>query len=376
MSLVSSVEQGSEFSIGPEDLWADVLNYPFPEVRALLNSLLLPQEFFMHLTPDEVTRMLQDNKFDFDPVIQFDTKKGYVDRDRMHVPVLDRIYDLHHKDQLPGLSTYKHRYATQGSTQAIRVLMPEWKAKGEMTELAVIGENGREIGDEYMGYQAVADSFNIPVLRVPTLAEAGEPVKGRVWFISNPSALDGNWLNDEALQAFIAAGHEVVLDLAYGGLAIDPHVLDVSAPNIRAVLTSPSKIFGVFWQRYMGVAYTREKVSSLEWDAVMFKEIPTLLATLILYKTFKPNELPRKYQQRQLDACAAIARLLGMSTEAIVPSDTLLMATTAEPLPDEYSEYLQFTLPSGISRFRLPGILEKQELHKLGRELWYPPAAR
>jgi histidinol-phosphate/aromatic aminotransferase/cobyric acid decarboxylase-like protein len=222
-----------------------------------------------------------------------------------------------------------------------------------MTELGIVE-------GEYPGYKFNADCFNPikDVTPVPSLEEAGDPVEGRVWFISNPSAIDGNWQDTEVLQRFIEAGHEVVLDYAYAGLTIDvpdAEPIDLSAPNIKAILTSPSKIFGVFNHRYTGVAYTREWIGPLYDTQTWFRGVPAMLDTPMLYETFRPHELPRKYQERQLKICQALADLIG---QEVRPSDAILTATIDGPFPAEPGT---FHGKAQTPQIRLSRLFEKLE---------------
>jgi len=358
-------EQGGEtFSVNQEDIWHEVFGYPFPPVRETLGALGPIELFHMNtLTTAEAPKILRDGGYVFNPPLKLTShSNGRLDLDAVHEPVIDRITGRN-EPQLPGLSDFENKYPSHGSSMAIKTLMAEWSRTGKMTELAVVG-------GEYEGYEFAAGNAElnlglaIPIHKVASLEDAGEPVEGRVWFVSNPSAVKGNWHDSEVWQQFVEAGHDIVLDWAYGGLTIDDHPLDVSAPNIKAVLTSPSKIFGVFRHRLTGVAYTREPVISLI-DTMWFKDVPALLATLMLYETFEPNELPKKYKDDQLTICRALGELVG---KTITPSDTLLLAHTHEPLPPEYDLYERVP---GTYRFGLTKFFELLELHKLGRDQWY-----
>lgn len=351
---MSSTEQSSElFSANPEDLQPNVLCYPFPEVRDILGSLRLPEEFHKRTLPAEAGRRILVASGYPDLEIPADIQ-GFVDLEAIHIPVIDRI-TKRNESLLDGLSGFEHAYPVPGSSLSIRTLMTEWFDKGTMTELAIID-------DEYDGYEWNADILRIPKHRVRSLQEAGEPKKGRVWFLSNPSATDGNWHDSEVLQAFIEAGHDVVIDAAYSGLEPSEHPFDVSAPNIKAVLTSPSKIFGVFRHRLTGVTYTREQVDSLIDSQLWFKDIPATMDSLALYESFGPHELPRLYREWQRIICDAISELIG---KEFIPSDTILFAHSDDIMQQEYSH---FALASGRSRIRLTTLYERLEEFKMAKD--------
>ena len=351
---MSSYEQVGNLIVNPEDTEVQILSYQFPEVREQLSKLSLPQSFNMRTqTPHEAQDKLLTGGYDFNPSLELPSDShGLVNFEAIHVPVVKRITERN-EVQLPGLSSFENQYATHGSSDSIFRLMSEWSRKktNPMTEMASI--NG-----DYDGYTWSANVLSIDTHTVASLEEAGEPVKGRVWFVSNPSATDGNWHDNDVWQKFLNDGHEVVVDGAYVGLTADEHPLDVSAPNIKAVLTSPSKIFGVFKQRFTGVTYTREMALSLV-DTMWFKSLPALMGTLMLYETFEPHELARKYKDRQLIICQALGELVGKD---IKPSDTILLAHTDEALAPEYSLNLS---TEDRYCFRLSTLFEKLELHNL-----------
>ncbi len=333
------------------DLIVPILCYPFPEVRELLGDLHLSESFHMDaLTLPEARELLYEGGYSFSPDLEIPTDPGErVDFEHIHEPVTARITERN-EPLLPGLADFEKQYATHGSAEAIFRLMAGWSATGKMTELGFLKS-------DYDGYVLEAMGLNIPIHDVPSLESVGDPVEGRIWFLSNPSAIDGNWHEDEMLQDFIAAGHNIVLDYAYGGLTPEEHPLDVSAPNIQAVLTSPSKIFGVFNHRYTGVAYTRENVGSL-LSTMWFKSVPALMDTLMLYEAFEPTELPQKYREKQLIICQALTELIG---KTIKPSDNILMAHTDEALQPEYG---LFATESGMYRLRLSKLFAQLEFQK------------
>lgn len=185
-----------------------------------------------------------------------------------------------------------------------------------MTELGFIK------GD-YAGYEAEAVGLGITTYSVDSLGEVGDPVEGRVWFVSNPSAVDGNWHSNDSWQRFVEAGHTIVVDAAYIDLTVDEHPLDVSAKNIKAVVTSPSnKPHGLVLDRYPGIAYTREEVFPL-FIARGFRPVERLINMAQLNDIFTPHELAREHRDRQQLICDAIGRLTGVESFA---SDSYLMA--------------------------------------------------
>jgi histidinol-phosphate/aromatic aminotransferase/cobyric acid decarboxylase-like protein len=332
------------FNPNLDRLMPDVYSYPFPEVRKLLGTLSVDQAFMINTLPVKDAQAAIES-YNFTPPLELPARAdGALDLDELHIPVIERIRNKV-SEVLVGIEGFNHAYPNHGSSLSMFTLMAEWKAKGEMEHLAVLD-------GEYEGYSAYADALAIPVIKhteLPTTA----PVAGEVWFISNPNAIDGDWITPKAWQAFIDAGHSVVYDAAYVGLT-EKRSIDVTAPNIKAVLTSPSKIFGVFRHRYTGVTYTREPVKAL-YGTKWFKDVPGLLDTLKLYETFDNSELADEYRDIQHEICQALSQKLG---RAVIPSDTLLLAKSA--LDPEDPSLAAFRRGSNY-RFGLTKLFEQYE---------------
>ena len=311
--------------LNPEHIMTEVYSYPFPEVREALAAQHLAQEFMINTVQvEEAAEMLQP--FGFEPPLELPANDvGELDLDSIHVPVIERIKTVQ-EELMPGLSTFENAYPMPGSSQSMFTLMAEWRAQGTMTSLAVLS-------GEYEGYKAYAESLNIPITVYDEFPD--EKQEGEVWFVSNPSARDGNWIDDEEWQNFIAGGHEVVYDAAYVGLTTEQRPIDVSADNIRAVLTSPSKLFGVFRNRNTGVTYTREAVASM-YGSRWFKDVPALLASLSLYERFGRCELPKKYKKVQEFLCRQLTELTAVD---VVPSDVLLLSSANGEVNETYEKF-------------------------------------
>lgn len=312
------------YKINPAHIMAEVYSYPFPEVRNLIDQSRLPAAFMLNTLP-VATAQEYLKSYSFTPELNLPSTDDVLNLDELHIPVIDRIA-RQLEVLLPGIKGFDHSYPCHGSSQAMYTLMAEWKAGGEMTSLAVLES-------EYEGYAANAKSLNIPVTVYTSLAHH-QPKAGEVWFVSNPSAVDGNFIEAKMWRDFMAAGHQIVYDAAYIGLVTEGRV-DVSAPNIRAVLTSPSKVFGVFRYRNTGVCFTRQSVTAL-YGTKWFKDIPALLDTLRLYETFAPYELPQRYRPVQEALCQQLSRETGT---VVLPSDTLLLAHAAKVAQPSFRQY-------------------------------------
>jgi hypothetical protein len=330
-------------NLNQEHIMTEVYSYPFPEARKVLDTQHLAQEFMLNTVQIDHARTLLE-PYDFQPPLELPANpRGELDLDEIHIPIIDRIREVQIQ-HMPGIEYFENAYPMAGSSQSMFTLMAEWKAKGNMKSLAVLE-------GEYEGYKAYADSLRIPISIYETFPD--EKKDGEVWFVSNPSARDGNWIEDDQWQNFVDSGHHIVYDAAYVGLTTEAKRIDVSAQNIKAVLTSPSKIFGVFRNRNTGVTYTREPVEAL-YGSKWFKDIPALLASLSLYEEFGNNELPIKYKKTQEFICHQLTDLVGVE---VSPSDVLLLANTQGPTDPEYSRFQRL---SGY-RFGLTKLFEDYE---------------
>lgn len=315
----------SSYEINQQHIMSEVYSYLFPEVQRVIEQTRLNPRFMRNTLPvAEAQTYLEP--YDFSPLLDLpETPDGSLDLDELHRPIIDRI-QARAEQSLPGLGSFTNRYPCHGSSPAMFALLAEWHAKGSLRSLAVLD-------GEYEGYAAYAEALNIPITHYKALAGHSQK-DGEVWFVSNPSAVDGNWIDPTIWRQFVGAGHDIVYDAAYVGLTQNGTV-DINAPNIRAVLTSPSKIFGVFRYRATGITYTREPVSVL-YGTKWFKDIEALLVTLKLYESFEQNELPRRYAERQKQIVAALSQYINA---AVQPADVLLLANYNGSLAPELDRF-------------------------------------
>ncbi len=334
------------FEINQQHIMSEVYSYPFPEVRQTIASARLDPEFMLNTLPaDRAAGMLA--VYGFEPALDLpEHADGALNLDELHVPVIDRIRNVV-AESLPGIEGFDHSYPTPGSSQSMFTLMAEWKAQGKLQSVAVIK-------GEYEGYAAYAQSLHIPVRYYDDYRQT--PQDGEVWFVSNPSARDGNWLDDDEWQDFAGRGHDIVYDAAYVGLTADDRQVDVSSPHIKAVLTSPSKLFGVFRYRNTGVTYTREPVASM-YGNKWFKDVPALLDSLNLYERYGRRELPKQYKPVQRLICRALAEV---TDSDVTPSDVLLLAHSQQPPKPQFEKFKR----GDAYRFGLTKLFEDVELAK------------
>ncbi len=292
--------------------------YFFPEVRSLLDdvSLTLPHSMYLVTTPAEEVR--RKTGILFNPPLDIpSTPQGYVDLDEIHVPVIERIVKMH-SSLVPGLKNFKNSYPTPGSSEGIFKLLAKAKAEGVESIYVLDGE--------YEGYGEYAGPQDLG-MRVDVIdPQRSDPrkLKPGLWFVSNPSARDGNIIPNEFINGLCDAGHKVVVDLSYVG-ATKPYQFDVSHENIPAVLMSLSKPYGLFRFR-IGFTFSREPMHSL-YGNKWFKDPERLLQGLKVVEELGPHgnhstRLYEKYRPVQGKIVDNINRECGLRMRS---SDSMLL---------------------------------------------------
>lgn len=263
-----------------------VYAYYFPEIRRTISHIAkkYPHDVFLH-----------------------SIKPGL---DDFHKPII-RNYIKRMKPLVSGLEGFEHQYPTAGSSEAIYHQLVKIKLTAPKAPIYVLS------GD-YQGYQEYAKALGMKITEVRKPSEAKK--KG-YWFISNPSARDGNVLPSGFVEKICEKGHRVILDLSYVGLT-GRTKLDVSHKNIVAVLTSLSKPFGLFYYR-VGFAFFREPIDSL-WPNKWFKNIFSLIAANEIIRRFAPDVLVKKYRKWQEKIVEELKKRTGLP---LVKSDIAILAT-------------------------------------------------
>lgn len=181
--------------------------------------------------------------------------------------------------RIPDYDFTEH-YPTAGSNEAIREIIRQASWKGQDL---IIFEG------EYEGYEAIASAQGTRVHRVRRehwqehlkgwmLAGVPWGPGGAQWWISEPSAIDGNqwhefqnWLR----SVDVFPGCEVWVDLTYVGAARQKDLIDLSrAPQIAGVVFSLSKVMGAYYRR-IGGCMSRAPVEGL-WANRWFKNLDSL----------------------------------------------------------------------------------------------------
>lgn len=236
--------------------------------------------------------------------------------DNFHLPIVDK-YVRYHNKLIPGLKDFPFKYFTEGSRQGIFHLLVELKYKEPKTPIYVFE-------GEYEGYKEYAVRMGIEIKEV-NINEDLAKLKEGIFFISNPSARDGNIIPNEFIKK-VCEHHRIVYDLAYVGLTQE-YEFDVTNKKIIAVFTSMSKPFGMYYYR-AGFAFTREPMETLianKW----FKNVLTLVITDKVLDKIKPQQLYNKYKPLQKKI---INNMNKENNLKLKESDVFLLANTDEQI--------------------------------------------
>ncbi|MFH1182293.1 MAG: aminotransferase class I/II-fold pyridoxal phosphate-dependent enzyme [Candidatus Woesearchaeota archaeon] len=285
--------------------------YFFPEVRQIVHDTEsgIDNTIFNVTTPaSNVSRNLESIlKKSLDVP---STPEGYVNVDAIHIPIIRRLVEAY-SPVVHGLKEFKHSYPTSGSSEGLFHLLAKLKADGVK---AINVLNG-----EYEGYGIQAENLGMKVNVIDPETESIDNLVPGYWFVSNPSARDGNVLPNDFISHLCDLGNKVIVDLAYVG-STSQRKFDISNKNIPAVVLSLSKPFGLFRYR-IGFTFSREEVPSLignKW----FKDTIRLLQGLKVVEEFGMAGLYNRYRQTQESIVAGINKEFGIGMRT---SDVLLL---------------------------------------------------
>lgn len=238
---------------------------------------------------------------------------------------------------------FPHQYPCNGSSEAIR----------EIIHTAVWNQQDLVVFDgDYEGYEVIAAIAGTRVHRVDratwraTLTRwqaEGAPwqLAGRraQWWVSQPSAIDGNIWDD--FQDWLTSvsrlnnSVDVWVDLCYLGVTTRPFTVHLDHSCVAGVVFSLSKTMGAYYRR-IGGCFSRDALPGL-WGNGWFKNLDSLyLGTRWLKDpTFQGRAWQARLSQWQH---TAMERALNTEREAFltasiawVPSDVALLMHADEP---------------------------------------------
>lgn len=287
--------------------------YYLTETRPLLRAVAaaLPDSLWRITARPGDVRPHLDPLFD-PPLVLPVTAQGRLDLDEIHRPIIERIVAAYAK-AAPGLESFDHAYPTAGSSEGIFHTLAKFKTAGQDSIYLLAGE--------YEGYAEYAGHLGMAVRWIDPAAQDPRTLAPGRWFISNPSARDGNIIGNEFIRGLCDAGHRVALDLSYVGSTAD-HPFETDHPNVDTVFLSFSKPYGVFRFRIGGFLFSRSQTPSL-YGTKWFKDTTRLLQALKLAEALGPHAIHGRYAATQSSIVDAVNRQFGLPLAA---SDSFLLA--------------------------------------------------
>ena len=239
------------------------------------------------------------------------------------------------QEKLPGLfldawrawttvklgDAFPHAYATAGASEALR-------------ELIRPGIRVNTFEGDYEGFWRLAQDRGIPFVVRPRGQCVGATYDDTdVFFLSDPSSIDGDHL--DGLDSWIDEMERrhprvsIVVDVTYVGATKVNRARDFSRhPNVKAVVFSLSKPFGVYYHRVGGV-FSRNPIPVLAHGNVWLVNPFSLALGTMLMRRFQPGELPRRYAHVQEQVLAdAIAQ--GIVPASAKPGNVILFGIGPE----------------------------------------------
>jgi hypothetical protein len=184
------------------------------------------------------------------------------------------------------------------------------------------------------------------------------------WFVSNPSAIDGNIIPNEKIRELCDLGNRVAIDLAYVG-STRKHEFDISHENIDYAVISLSKPYGLFRFR-IGYAFSKEPIDAM-YGNKWFKDVTRMLQGLKAVEEYPLGTLHEQYSGMQESIITGLNSEYGLG---IVPSDVLLLGNikTAGGLGQEQLEMVSNFRRGEAYRLCLTPYFERME-HESGSHL-------
>lgn len=261
---------------------------------------------------------------------------------------------------------YPFYYPTAGASEPLRHLIYDLAARAPHAAVhAFVGE--------YEGYRAMAEAAGLKFVEHERDGKEGwhTPFGGRLnrvesrmgkndlFFISQPSAIDGNVWGD--FNEFVSKmqPNSVVADITYVGAVPSSAIAEkfnLNQPAIRNIVFSLSKPFGVYYDRIGGVFSRQEDLGLFgnKW----FKNLTSLHFGTRLLNQFSVFELPTRHASRQKEMVRRAGEYLQCDLE---PSDVFILAVGQPIVTDQHwsPTMMEYLTRAGKIRVCLtPGMVE------------------
>ncbi|MFH0936909.1 MAG: aminotransferase class I/II-fold pyridoxal phosphate-dependent enzyme [Candidatus Daviesbacteria bacterium] len=329
--------------------------YYGPEASAIVDLVdKIPKHgFFKVTTPiSEAEKLLRSLDLAL-PLKLPETPQGFLNLDMIHEPIIERIRKVYNPI-IPGLKDFPYHYPTHGSSEGIFHFISYLRSIGTKKIYTLKGE--------YEGYGEYAKAIGIKTEEIdPNLTDINKLKRG-IWFISNPSARDGNLILNDFIESLCNLNHQVALDFAYVG-STKPHIFHADYKNILAIFLSFSKTYGLFRSR-IGFLFSKKPIPSL-YANKWFNYAPALLIALKAAEAIGPKGLYPKYRPLQKKIITEINQKFSLEIKA---SDSWLLGhlTTrdAQNLSSSQLEIIVNYRRDSNYRFCLTPYFEKLEESK------------
>lgn len=269
-----------------------VYSWYYPEVRAVVKKALELNNDYE--TRENIHELLGQN---LDPGL-----------DDLHLPLIEKWIRFARSEGVIGLEQFEHAYFTNGSSEGIFHWLAQYAT--DVTE-GILSEGESlplyQFEGEYQGYSEFAKSLGLSIENVKRRDNLSIGKRPGIFIISNPSAIDGN-ICTRLVDRVIAAGHKVVLDLAYVGMTLKPMNLNVNNPDVLAVFGSMSKPFGLYYFR-IGFAFTNRPIDSL-YANKWFKNILSIKVGEAVLDNVNIHEVKERYSPRGIMMRQAASNLI------------------------------------------------------------------
>lgn len=253
--------------------------------------------------------------------------------DTLHEPLLEdyAVHSLgqvfHASDIFDFEKVLPNAYYTNGSSEGLFHLLARHKTHFPKVPLY-------QFEGEYQGYGEFAKTLDLEITNAPFTNDFSHLQPG-VFIVSTPSAVDGNVLGADVIDA-ICDHHYVIIDCAYAGMARfkDEELLSLNK-RVVAVVGSMSKPFGLYYHR-IGFLWSRDPVPSL-YGNKWFKNAFSIELGKEVFQEYSAQYFADRYRPWQAKACEHASVALGCE---IVPSDVWLLGW-AQPGPRGIPEALK-----------------------------------
>jgi histidinol-phosphate/aromatic aminotransferase/cobyric acid decarboxylase-like protein len=246
------------------------------------------------------------------------------------------------------------KYPTNGSSEAIRE---------EIVYLNSLGKRLVVYEGEYEGYEMIAKAVGMPYLKMPRplklqdVEQLENLTKDDVFFISQPSAIDGNdWpLYTDFMRCTAQMGIEVYLDLTYLPFTKMSYHVDGKPPKVAGLFWSLSKAFGVYYHRIGGCYLKRE--NPLLYGNMWFKNLFSIQWGEQLLRNQTAQEIANTLREAQMAILQEAEALLGVR---VCPSTVpLLCLVNRSSLTAEQLVFFERTKEGESIRVCLSPLMEK-----------------